>query len=215
MTTDHATAQRLAEAIFDAREPGLFVYAVLDGAADRAVVENVYALAPEFECLYSGELEPDLAECAPYLAPLERGHPFTDWFLAECWGNARAVVLAAPAPIRDVRRHLRSLLIVLDPDGRQLYFRFYDPRVLRVYLPTCTPDELTRVFGPARWILCEDETPDTALRFTAGSAEASALVLRGRMPRSTSDTSTSSAWPIPAHAIDPGAPGTAPAPPLD
>jgi hypothetical protein len=29
-----------------------------------------------------------------------------------------------------------------------LLFRYYDPRVLRVYLPSCRPSELETVFGP-------------------------------------------------------------------
>ncbi len=29
-----------------------------------------------------------------------------------------------------------------------LVFRYYDPRVLRVYLPTCSPAEFARFFGP-------------------------------------------------------------------
>lgn len=36
-------------------------------------------------------------------------------------------------------------------------FRYYDPRVLRVYLPTCRPDELRTVFGPIRSYLVEGE----------------------------------------------------------
>jgi hypothetical protein len=36
--------------------------------------------------------------------------------------------------------------------GNRLVFRYYDPRVLRVYLPTCTPDELN-VIRPDRAFL--------------------------------------------------------------
>ena len=44
-----------------------------------------------------------------------------------------------------------------DPDFQPLYFRYYDPRVLRVYLPTCDADELRTLFGPISRLLCEDE----------------------------------------------------------
>jgi len=39
-------------------------------------------------------------------------------------------------------------LVVKDERGNRLVFRYYDPRVLRVYLPTCSPSELRTVFGP-------------------------------------------------------------------
>jgi hypothetical protein len=53
-----------------------------------------------------------------------------------------------------LRRHLRQFLTVRDPRGQQLLFRYYDPRVLRVYLPTCVEDELQSMFGPIEcfWI---------------------------------------------------------------
>ncbi len=35
-----------------------------------------------------------------------------------------------------------------DTRGRILVFRFYDPRVLRAYLPTCTAEEIAQFFGP-------------------------------------------------------------------
>ena len=42
---------------------------------------------------------------------------------------------------------------------RDRYFRYYDPRVLRVYLPTCNARELQTVFGPVLRYLVEDEKP--------------------------------------------------------
>ena len=50
-------------------------------------------------------------------------------------------------------------------EGQELYFRYYDPRVLRTYLPTCTPDELEQVFGPVLEYALEDEVEETLLRF--------------------------------------------------
>lgn len=53
-----------------------------------------------------------------------------------------------------LRRHFRRLLHVRSEDGEKLYFRYYDPRVLRLYLPSCTSVELKEVFGPVgRFVL--------------------------------------------------------------
>jgi hypothetical protein len=38
--------------------------------------------------------------------------------------------------------------MVYDAKGTPFYFRYYDPRVLRVYLPTCNASELQILFGP-------------------------------------------------------------------
>ena len=70
-----------------------------------------------------------------------------------------------------MRQHFRALSLVYDTTGRPLIFRYYDPRVLRDFLPTCTPQELTTFFGNVTEFLVEDEDPATALRFAAPSGE--------------------------------------------
>lgn len=47
-----------------------------------------------------------------------------------------------------MRRHLTTLLEVRSPDRKKLFFRYYDPRVLQVFLPTCDSAQLRQVFGP-------------------------------------------------------------------
>ncbi len=46
-----------------------------------------------------------------------------------------------------------------------LYFRYYDPRVMRVYLPTCNAQELAAMFGPIQFYVLEGEKPEEMLRF--------------------------------------------------
>jgi hypothetical protein len=65
-----------------------------------------------------------------------------------------------------LRRHLRRLLLVKDTGGRRLVFRYYDPRVLRKYLPTCFPAELEEMFGPIERFWMEAEEPSTMLSFS-------------------------------------------------
>jgi hypothetical protein len=62
--------------------------------------------------------------------------------------------------------------MVKTEEGEELYFRFYDPRVLRIFLPTCDREQLKDFFGPVDYYLCEDEDPAYGLVF---SLENSAL----------------------------------------
>ncbi|MCK7510897.1 MAG: DUF4123 domain-containing protein [Desulfobacterales bacterium] len=71
--------------------------------------------------------------------------------------------------LNPLRTHFRRFLMVHDSDGKPLYFRYYDPRVLRVYLPTCTSQELKTVFGPVESFLVEDEDGRSAIRFRRAS----------------------------------------------
>jgi len=147
------------------------VYAVLDGAS----IPNLLLLLAEHQvdhvCLYRGELDPELAQAAPYLAHLPMESLFTDLLLQQGWGQHWGIVVLSRETLRALRMHFRKFLMVWDPDGKPLYFRYYDPRVLRVYLPTCNDDELQMVFGPVSAYVVEAEKPDVVLRFTdAGNA---------------------------------------------
>lgn len=149
-----------------ADEHGQRVYAVLDGAS----IPNLLPLLAEHRlghiCLMPGELEPELAQAAPYLVEVPPLLPFAELFLARGLGNHWGILATSDAGLRILRMHFRKLLSVWDPDGKPLYFRYYDPRVLRVYLPTCNSDELAALFGPVAAYYAEAETADTLRRFT-------------------------------------------------
>ena len=175
-----ATVGAVRELLFS--QGGTPVYAILDGASIPDLLDRLYGERPEFCSLYRGGLKPDIAEVAPYLVRLEPRSALTQWVIERGWGNHWAIFAQAPADLDTLRRHFRRFLIVYDPDTKPLYFRYYDPRVLRVYLPTCTSDELATIFGPVQCYLLEDENPGSLLRFTAASGalrhDRTALALR-------------------------------------
>jgi len=141
------------------------IYAVLDGASIPLLRDKLYEHDPEYVCLYAGDLEPDMEEVAPYLVRLERDSPFCHWVLSEGWGNHWGVFVSTEEDLRTLRKHFRTFLLVQDPEGKTLYFRYYDPRVLRVYLPTCNDDEAQAVFGPVQWYVMESEEEGELIRF--------------------------------------------------
>ena len=74
----------------------------------------------------------------------------------EGWGRRWGIFLTSTQPLKDLRRHLRRFLVVEDDRrGEQLYFRFYDPEVLRVFLPTCLPGQAAELFSDVDAFLCE------------------------------------------------------------
>jgi hypothetical protein len=153
----------------DRRRGGTELYAVLDAARHASIYPAIQNSGFQFECLYRGELDPDLATAAPYLVRLEPDMPFSHWLITNGWGDSWGIFLAAAASLRDMRQHLRKFLMVYHPNGKPLYFRYYDPRVLRVYLPTCNAEELGFVFGPLQCYMLEGDDSRTLLRFTTAS----------------------------------------------
>jgi hypothetical protein len=130
------------------------VYAVLDGARDERIYRQVYLSQLEYECLFAGDLSYELALAAPYLVRLTEDSPLCQWLLGEGWRESLGIFAWSFDGIEQLRRHFRRLLQVRDHTGKKLYFRFYDPRVLRVFLPTCRATELPEIFGPVtRFVL--------------------------------------------------------------
>ena len=144
---------------------GNSAFAILDGASVPDLLGDLFTFNPEHLCLYRGELEQDMAQVAPYLVFLERDAPFTDWVLTNGWGEHWGIFGVTKVDMKELLKHFRKFLTVYDESGKLRYFRYYDPRVLRVYLPTCNADELKTVFGPVESYLVEDEEPKVGRKF--------------------------------------------------
>lgn len=159
MKVETETAQALQNKLLRQllANPHLHAYAVLDGASNPALLDHLYAdEQPEFACLYRGELEPDIAECAPYLVLLEQNSAFTDWLTGDGWGLHWGVYALAECDLKTLRYHLRKLNMIYEPETHKpLLFRYYDPRVLSVFLPTCLPKQVNDFFGPVHSWLAE------------------------------------------------------------
>lgn len=133
------------------------VHALIDGARDDTLVPQLALSRLPHECLYAGTLSPDLRLAAPWLVHLAPESAFVETLLSSGWGRAWGVFVVARPDVttQALRRHFRTLLRVDDEDGRKLAFRYYDPRVLRAYLPTCRPTELRRMLGPVDRLVVE------------------------------------------------------------
>jgi hypothetical protein len=112
----------------------------------------------------------ELRRVAPYLIELDPEDSYTGRILELAWGNAWGIFMAT-GPDARLRHHLKTLLRVRNEQGKYLLFRYYDPRVLRQYLPTCRHDELKTVFGPIRQFMVEAENPEEMLEFSLGGLQ--------------------------------------------
>lgn len=147
------------------------VYALLDGARDPRIYDLVRLSKLDYRCLFLGKLAPQLARAAPYLVMLGRKSALTRQVIEEGWGESWGIFVRSPAILQDLRRHFRQFLQVEDETGKKFFFRFWDPRVLRMYLPTCIPIELRALFGPVERYCMEGEDPGELLEFELDDLE--------------------------------------------
>jgi len=166
-TPDEASPRHLAlEALRAEGEP---LFAVLDSARDPRVLKLLEQSEEEYESLYEGPEGEQLAAVAPYLVRLSWDSALLQPLVHGGWGRNWGVFLTSTLPFMETRRHLRKFLKVQDEKMRKrMYFRFYDPRVLRVFLPSCSPEQRMEFGGPLGTFLLEDEK-GKLLRFKVGS----------------------------------------------
>ncbi|MFO0961198.1 MAG: DUF4123 domain-containing protein [Isosphaeraceae bacterium] len=157
-----------AEALRALKEP---LYAVLDAARDPLVLGLLMQSGERFQSLYEGPKAQRYAGIAPYLVALPKDSQFLVQLVRMGWGKSWGIFLACTRPFEEVRKHLRHFLTVQLEGGKSVLFRFYDPRVLRPFLPTCKGPELAAFFGPLKGLFAEAGMPEGAvLGFTLESS---------------------------------------------
>ena len=134
-----------ALAVLD-EDPGP-LFAIVDAARDDRVLALLRQSVEEYRSLYDGVEGETMAESAPYLVAVPRGSRLREALVREGWGLRWASFLRSQRPLLELRRHLRKFLMVqLEGSEDPVYFRFYDPEVLRMYMQSCTADERAPFF---------------------------------------------------------------------
>ncbi|MBF0235745.1 MAG: DUF4123 domain-containing protein [Desulfamplus sp.] len=133
------------------------LFAILDAARDEEILGHVYNGTERFSILFEGDEAVELIGVGPYLVEFSKPSNMLETLIEKGWGKSWGIFITADADFQATASHFRQLLIVELEDGEEVYFRFYDPRVLRIYLPTCNQDELRQIFGPVKALLMEDD----------------------------------------------------------
>jgi hypothetical protein len=123
------------------------VYVILDACDAPAVPEKARNLGEELAVsLYNGTAQEDYWAIAPYLCRADAR--LLAWVGKSLWKDPWGIVAISTAGFAAVRAHFRKFLVVQSPEGEFWYFRFYDPRVLPVFLESSNEDEVKQFFGP-------------------------------------------------------------------
>lgn len=124
------------------------LYAIVDASRAARPLQLLHEAVDEHRSLYDGRKGETLADVAPYLVSFRKDSRLIERLVREGWGAGWGIYLSCSRPFKEVRRHLRRFLMVEDDDtGEKYYLRFYDPKVLRVLVPTLTPRQRAGFFG--------------------------------------------------------------------
>ena len=167
---------------------GKYLFAITDGAYSAPLIAHVEKTAPDHLVPL---LHPHPSIDATAIPQLLRvSEPILDTILATADKAPWGVFAMSKADPEALRIHFRRFLVVQLPDGEHWYFRFYDPRLLPVYIGKCNDWELENFFGPVRgYAMPSTEQSDiTILMYESKIAKAS--------DSSSTDPYTSPIWHI-------------------
>ena len=154
------------------------LYGVVDAAKDK---ELAFAAPKRFgqtiHWLFAEGSGAHMLDVAPYLVPIgyRSRYPYEGSGYLDLWarrlGTNAGILLITMADPKSLLDHLHELFRATDEDDHRYFFRFYDPRVLRAFIPACTAAEVKEFFGPVRHFLVETESPGHMVSFHAGRSE--------------------------------------------
>jgi hypothetical protein len=151
------------------------LFAVYDGARDAPrLFERLEQSGLPMACLIGGPLTSPLREAAPWCVQIDPSSLAARTIFRDYWGRAASIFVGASPEIGvvAVSRQLKQLLRVQLPSGSRAMFRFYDPRVLRVFLPTCDQEQWRVVMGSHESLWCESADGSGLLRWGPQTTQA-------------------------------------------
>ncbi len=126
-------------------------YAIVDCAAthqDDLIYSKIISDDVQKHNLFTGENALIIEHCAPFLVPLDSQPELEQWLIENGWGKGWGIFFTSRAGIKTLLGHLRPYLNLQAPNGRDIFFRFYDPIILGDLLSVLSPQEAMAFFGP-------------------------------------------------------------------
>jgi len=152
-----------------AENPERRIFGLLDAARSDTIYPYLRDQVPTAQSLFQGSRARKLALVAPYLIALTPNQALSQWFFQNGWGRQWGILCESTAAENLLLRHFKKIIAVYSDEGKPLYFRFYDPRVLKIYLKTATADDLKKLFGPITAFYVEGDTPESLTQFMLSS----------------------------------------------
>ncbi|SPH27552.1 hypothetical protein ASD8599_04018 [Ascidiaceihabitans donghaensis] len=138
----------------------LRTFVILDAAQILGLPEILETSGLDHACLFQGTGEQDMRDVAPWIVHLDKDHTFTRGLFVDgdaswqLWGTSSYVLLRSRDTLDAVRKHFRRFTKFEDTNGTWLFFRFYDPDILHLYLDEADIDFRAGFFaGPQDQII--------------------------------------------------------------
>jgi hypothetical protein len=144
-----STTSEALKAILSDVPAGTKTYALMDCSLDSTLYPAIIKSGCPLIGLYREPWQKKLGEIAPHLVELETGSPFYRELVSWDWYGNWGYFVQSGASLDDLGAALAPLTLATAPNGQQVFFRFFDPRVLRPFLSAATKTDIELLFTTA------------------------------------------------------------------
>jgi len=155
--------------ILNRQDKELFV--IVDAARDNKVIEFLIDVLDElnYESLFNDETQTIFATVAPYLVLMSKKSNSLETLIDSGWGKSWGIFFTSNDSFQNVKNHFHQQLFAVNEDGKELFFRYYDPRVFRMYISSCNHEQKREFFGPVEYFFVEGENSHILIQYGINS----------------------------------------------
>lgn len=134
------------------------LFLMLDGAAIPSLPSVIFSIESAAICLplYSSTEFSDLIDISPWIVEIQSCSPLLDEFRVKDTFMDSGIILAVPETLKELKFRLNKIMTVLTPSYNEMFFRFYDPRVLDLLQKAnefCLLDSICGQAGSIGWFV--------------------------------------------------------------
>lgn len=141
------------------------LYAIVDSARNDEVFRYFITDNITYRSLFDGKMDIKYYGVSGFLVECKKDSKLFNWLTAEAWGTSCSIFFISKLSFDEVLKHFQKFIRVYLEGDEIVYFRYYDPRVLRIYLPTCNSKEIKTFFGDVESFFVENENPEVVTEF--------------------------------------------------
>ncbi len=153
------------------------LYGIVDSAKNEEVFRYLITGDIKYKSLFEDTMDVQSYGVSGFLVECKKESPLFKWMTTEAWGDSCSIFFTSEESFDELFSHFQKFNRVFLEDDDVVLFRYYDPRVLRTYLPTCTRDEIDTFFGEVVIFFAESDDPQIMHVFKKGIETGSEILI--------------------------------------
>ncbi|MEZ5198030.1 MAG: DUF4123 domain-containing protein [Bacteroidales bacterium] len=136
------------------------LYGIVDSARNDEVFRYLVTGDVRYKSLFEDTMDVQSYGVSGFLVECKKESPLFQWMTKQAWGDNCSIFFTSKASFDELFTHFQKFNRVYIEGDDVVLFRYYDPRVLNLFLPTCNNEQIRSFFGKVGHFFAEDEDPE-------------------------------------------------------